>query len=466
MLCIQYFTSVLIPSEPETVQIQKSRVGFISEKVILKYPDEDYEMAEWNNADHSTDASDLLLHKDNEPFLQPVHPHGSHSLSYDSHYPDHHIPLKDSPSPQSSVNFQFMSKHSDKDFPSQFHPQFHKPTIGILPDDSFDKEEEEATLVTVERSEPQSEAKLEAYSSSDKDVETSVEGGRTAEKGLAWSSSSYGSVMMQTSPELKIDSNPRKNHNRPLPSPIHTSTNIPFQMDINDARYSMAISSPSSMDSSPLAVGGARKSRSFFMDSINLSKFGFGSVDFHGPVNRASFRCPEIPTGAIDNPEDVNTNTVHGVNTSRKVYLKRLPYGFYQQEEMPTFFEQLCLGVGDFFTCRIFFPEAQRNNTEDIIARSISAAHHEQNTNRHLPDVNSMLVRSNSSGITVPPQTANNKRVYRQRLRYNDETVNLKLSSLDIMEYPTTEELERWKPPISKDVIEYDPEFDLFKLDI
>ena len=188
---------------------------------------------------------------------------------------------------------------------------------------------------------------------------------------------------------------------------------------------------------------------------------------------------------AIDTPEDMMTNTLHRKNSNGRMYLKRLPYGFYEQEEMLTPWQQMWRGVSDLVTGRLFHSIAEDCADENHSGKGGGSDGSSKRLSRDVENIaqslsiemsgkpghDVILKRSHSYHHHYLPSSSispgpSGKRMYRQRLRYNDESVNLRLSSLEIMNYPNTEDLKQWKPPISKDIVEYDPEFDLFKLDI
>ena len=54
MFILQYLTALMIPDEPERVQIQKSRITAISQKIVDKFEDEDYD----KYVDYASDEED------------------------------------------------------------------------------------------------------------------------------------------------------------------------------------------------------------------------------------------------------------------------------------------------------------------------------------------------------------------------------------------------------------------------
>ena len=96
------------------VQIQKSRMAFIHEKVILKYPDEDFDVQQYNLVDEDEGDDNDPINNNyanqeerkimNDPHYIIPFSHPSHSLSYDMprDYPPIR-PLKISPRSNAST---------------------------------------------------------------------------------------------------------------------------------------------------------------------------------------------------------------------------------------------------------------------------------------------------------------------------------------------------------------------------
>jgi hypothetical protein len=357
MWIVLYATHLSIPSEPEKVQIQKSRISFISEKVILKYPDEDYDETRFSSCD---DLNDDEERAENSPLLND---HMGASSDSDVLVP------------------QALSSAIIPHFcPSNYIPSFDVggldiPSMSVDEDDSNHSNHRNHSM------------SLDLAS----DVTTSP---RISQRQLKKEG-------QRQSASLEID--------------YADAYSSPSRDSIGDRGSKRSPDSLLRSSASAINFPKGAKSRSFIIKSKDLSR---------------------------------NPSLIEGLspNKAGRFYLKKLPNGFYQHDEAddPLSFSGLWSSLKE----RIGWSS---------VSNDIERA-------EMIVKLGSLEEKHNEDGS--PNNSPLKKKNYRQRLRFNDESISSKLTALDIMDYPKTEDYNHWKPPLSKDVIEYDPNLDLFKLDI
>jgi hypothetical protein len=145
--------------------------------------------------------------------------------------------------------------------------------------------------------------------------------------------------------------------------------------------------------------------------------------------------------------------------SGKSVYLKRVSHGFYLHEEKLTWYDYL----GHWW-----------NNMSHSIRNISSPRHSPSNmstTTASAPGVthsitsrNNLNMQSNVSMNTNLESThSGKKRIYRQRVEYNQDSGILKLAPLDTYSYPHSENVADWHPPISADVVPNDSNMNLLK---
>jgi hypothetical protein len=356
MWIVLYATHLSIPSEPEMVQIQKSRISFISEKVILKYPDEDYDETRFSSCDFIDDEE----RAEDSPLLDRL---GHTSSDSDAVIPRPLVSVDTAP----------------QLCPSSYVPSFD---VGV-----------EAPYIGVEENSHRSHsASLDLTD----DYSTSPRHSKQRKE------------TQRKSASLEID------YDDAYSTPSRDSIGIRSNKGSNKGSPGSLLFSSASAINFPK---GAR-SRSFIIKSKDLTR---------------------------------NPSLIEGLspNKAGRFYLKKLPNGFYQHDEAddPLSFSGFWSSLKE----RIGWSSVSNDIERAEMIVKLGSLEEKRDNDDGSP-----------SNIGSPPKKKN----YRQRLRFNDESISHKLTALDIMDYPKTEDHNHWKPPLSKDVIEYDPNLDLFKLDI